>query len=91
VDSLPRKRSRSQQKLCVRAECPAGVGNDQASPGARKQLYCKGLLQRFDAGADRGLADAQGFRGTMKAAESSHREKSLNLIKFHTVFTGYSS
>src|SRR5271167_2834103 len=83
MNSLAGHRSRPQEQFRVRAKGATRVGNDQPTPGARKQPYSKRLLQCLDAGAHCRLTDAQCFRGAMKAAKCCHREKGLNLIDFH--------
>jgi hypothetical protein len=83
MNGLPGKGSCPQEQLGVRPKGASRIRNNQPTPGPRKQPHSKGILQRLDAGAHRWLANAQGFRGAMKATKCSHCEKSLNLIDFH--------
>jgi hypothetical protein len=88
MHSLPGHGGCPQKQFGVRVKDAAGIRNDQAAAGAGEKFHRQGIFQRLDASAYSRLADMQGLRCAMKAAESRYCEESLNLVNFHDVPSG---
>ena len=80
---LPGSGNIAEQLFGVRPERLASEGNGECAAGASEKLHSQRILQRADARADRGLADAQGSGGAVKSAVGAHGQKGFELIDFH--------
>jgi hypothetical protein len=79
-DSVPHG---GQQRLRVRQEGAAGLGEGRSAAEPVKQRRAELGLQQLDAAAGRGLGQVQGGRAAAEAAAAGDREERLNLIELH--------
>src|SRR5690348_2940639 len=88
VNRLPSQGGGAQQLLRVWAQGPARGRKRQLGPAALEQRNAQRLFQRLNARAYRRLADAQRFRGAMKAAKRRYCQKGFDLVQFHVLARG---
>ena len=83
VDRVDRVSHGSQQRLRVRQEGTAGLGEGHATAEPLEQRRAELGFQQLDAPAGRGLGQVQGGRTPGEAAAASNSEKCLHVIKLH--------
>ena len=83
MDGLPDDRHLTEQLLRMRTQDFTGGGERKTPRATLEQTSTKRVLQRSDARADGGLANAQGCGGAVKAAIGGNGKKCLELYDFH--------
>lgn len=83
VNGLAREGDNAEELLGMRAEGFAGGREGKAGAFAVEENDTERVFEGVDAGADGGLADAEGFRGAVETTIGDDGEEGFDLVDFH--------